>query len=306
MLTVSAPIAGTIQTATESAPTIGTRIKAGRIVFRLLPLLPVPRDLRVTAEAEALSAQSRMEAAKIKVARAERMLQDRVGSQRALEDAHQEQKLAETSLQAAGTKLDQLNRSPLEADVIVPIPAPQDGILRQIYVGTGQVVTSGAALFEIADLDEVWIRVPIYVGDISRVMMNTPVKVQAWNGGRIRPAKPAPALPSADPANSTADLFYQLDNRDMSWRPGEKVSVILSSQGQESRLQVPWSAILLDVHGSAWLYENTAPQTYVRYRVEVDRVLDGTAILVRGPKPGAKVVSTGAAELYGTEFGAGK
>jgi len=69
---------------------------------------------------------------------------------------------------------------------------------------------------------------------------------------------------------------------------------------------VPYSSILYDMYGSAWVYQNTEPQVYVRRRVELNYVLDELAILTRGPAVGARVVSAGAAELFGTEFGVGK
>ena len=305
-LTASAPIAGTAQASPGGLPAVGTRLKAGQPVFRLLPLLPAQRDLRVTVEAEVASAVARLDAAKPKAERADRMLRDQVGSVRAQEDARQELTLAQTALQAARAKLEQINRAPLEADVTVLIPAPRDGILRQVYAAPGQTVASGAPLFEVADLDVVWIRVPVYTGELPQVLPGAPARVRALNGGPASLAQPAQAPPSADPLATTSDLFFQYDNRQMTLRPGEKVSVTLPQRGQERRLQVPWAAILHDIHGGAWVYENTAPQVFVRRRVEVDRVVDSTAILARGPKPGVKVVTAGAAELYGTEFGAGK
>jgi hypothetical protein len=69
---------------------------------------------------------------------------------------------------------------------------------------------------------------------------------------------------------------------------------------------VPYAAVIHDVHGGEWVYENISPQHYVRRRVEVRRVTDSLAVLARGPAQGAKVVVSGAAELFGTEFGAGK
>jgi hypothetical protein len=82
--------------------------------------------------------------------------------------------------------------------------------------------------------------------------------------------------------------------------------VELPLRGRETRLQVPYAAILYDIHGDAWVYENTAPRAFTHRRVELDHVAGATAILTRGPKPGTRVVTAGAAELFGTEFGAGK
>ena len=69
---------------------------------------------------------------------------------------------------------------------------------------------------------------------------------------------------------------------------------------------MPWSAVLYDIHGNAWVYENAAPHTFVRRRVEVRDLGDGIAAVTRGPTAGVRVVSEGAAELFGTEFAAGK
>jgi hypothetical protein len=87
---------------------------------------------------------------------------------------------------------------------------------------------------------------------------------------------------------------------------GQRVGVTLSLRGEEESLVVPWAAVLHDVQGGQWVYENTGPQIFVRRRVQIARVAGAAAVLTSGPKPGAKVVTDGAAELFGTEFGAGK
>ena len=69
---------------------------------------------------------------------------------------------------------------------------------------------------------------------------------------------------------------------------------------------MPASAIVYDYHGGAWIYVKTAPGTFVRQRVEVARTVRTGVVLTRGAEPGAQVVTAGVAELFGTEFGAGK
>ena len=302
-ITVAAPVAGTLSPA-GSAPNPGMRVKAGEPVFRLLPMLPVQRDLRLIAETEVTAAAARVENAKAHSARAERMLHDRVGSVRAQEDAAQELRLAETVLAAARSKLEQLNRAPLDADVTVTVAAPQAGLLRQVYAAAGQAVSAGAPLFEVARFDPLWVRVPVYTGEMARLQHGAAARIAA--GGRAYTAHPIPAPPSADPLAATADLYFSLPNAEGLLRPGERVEVTLAAQGRGERLQAPNSAVLIDVHGGAWVYENTAQHVFVRRRVEVERVEGGMALLARGPAPGARIVTAGAAELFGTEFGAGK
>ena len=71
-------------------------------------------------------------------------------------------------------------------------------------------------------------------------------------------------------------------------------------------LAVPDSAVVYDYQGGAWIYVNTGPHVYVRRRVDVIRTVGRDVVLGRGPAAGARVVTAGVAELFGTEFGAGK
>src|SRR5262249_3802998 len=125
-------------------------------------------------------------------------------------------------------------------------------------------------------------------------------------GYETYPAKPVSAPPSADPIAVTVDLFYEVENKKGVFHPGEKVNVSVPIRGDEESLVVPRSALYIDLHGGEWVYENVAPHKFARRRVLVDRVVGSSAVLASGPQPGAKVVTQGAAELFGKEFGFAK
>jgi hypothetical protein len=73
----------------------------------------------------------------------------------------------------------------------------------------------------------------------------------------------------------------------------------------KQRSVIPYSAVLYDAKGDTWVYVNPEPRTYVRERITVDFIEGDQAVLTKGPPAGSAVVSVGAAELYGTEFGVG-
>lgn len=308
-LVVSAPVAGTVVPAEQSLPQVGTNLKRDQVLLQLTPLLAAERDLQVSVQAEVAAAQTRGEAARARFERAERLLKEQVGSVKAKESAQEELALAETALAAARAKLERLNRTPLAADVKVAIPVPQGGILKKVHVASGQMVAAGSPLFEVERLDTVWIRVPVYVGELAALVRGAAAAVRPLNADSrtsARPAVPVPALLSADAAAATVDLYFALPNADHSLRPGQKVSVTLPLRGEARELSIPSSAVLYDIHGSAWVYEEIAPRKFARRRVEVARVAEGMALVTRGLRPGARVVIAGAAELFGTEFGIGK
>ncbi len=65
---------------------------------------------------------------------------------------------------------------------------------------------------------------------------------------------------------------------------------------------MPYAAIIYDAEGNTYAYTAPEPLTYVRKEIEVDRVDGDSVVLSDGPPAGTKVVTVGAAEVYGTEF----
>ncbi|MDX6378281.1 MAG: hypothetical protein QOE98_2584, partial [Gaiellaceae bacterium] len=68
---------------------------------------------------------------------------------------------------------------------------------------------------------------------------------------------------------------------------------------------VPYAAVIYDPDGKTWVYTSPQPLEFLRAPVEVARI-DGTLVyLSQGPPEGTSVVTTGGAEVYGTEFEVG-
>ena len=68
---------------------------------------------------------------------------------------------------------------------------------------------------------------------------------------------------------------------------------------------VPYSALVYDSNGNAFVYTNPEPLVFIRAAVVVDRIDGEFAVVTEGPEAGTKVASVGGALLWGTEFGVG-
>jgi multidrug efflux pump subunit AcrA (membrane-fusion protein) len=241
------------------------------------------------------------------------VLAGEAGSQRAVDEAQALYDLAKKSNEMALARRDLLEKIAGEAESgtagPIEIESPAAGMLRNVSALPGQNVPAGAALFEIADLSRVWIRVPVYVGDLPEINVQATAQVadltaRAGNGGQS--AAPIPAPPSANAAAGTVDLYYDLPNANSTFRPNQRVGVALPLTTESDSLVVPWSAVLYDIFGGTWVYVETGERTYVRQRVVVRHVASETAVLASGPPAGTKIVTAGAAELFGTETGFSK
>ena len=232
-------------------------------------------ELQVDADGQVAAAKVQLEAAEIALKRAENLLVEKAGSTRAVDDAKAQAETARAAVQAAKAR-------------------------RELM---------GAPFFEAIKQNVLWVRVPVYVGDVEQVQRAAPAQVGVL-GARTNQlhwsAKPVEVPVSASNGSATADLYYELENKNGALRPGQRVAVQLTLQGDDESLVVPYAALIYDIHGGTWVYENTTPHGFTRRRVEVRYMADGEVVLARGPAPGTKIATAGVAELFGTEFGFGK
>ena len=72
------------------------------------------------------------------------------------------------------------------------------------------------------------------------------------------------------------------------------------------RLVIPTTAVVYDPQGASWTYLATGPRTFIRQAIVIENVVGTDAVLATGPPASAEVVTAGAPELLGTEYGVGK
>lgn len=333
---VTASMAGNLAAPVGTPLSAGLPVKAGDTLYQLLPLLsPESRITMVgtlaTAEGSVKTAEKRVDAARVARNRA-KSAADFSGNKAALEAAEEAVKVAEQELDAARVNHAALKKAAGELDKgtasPLPVIAPISGIVRVVSALPGQTVANGAALCEVVDLSEVWVRLPLPVGDADSLLPDAAVSVGRLAGRPVKPvpekplpqATPIPAPPSANLLAGTIDLYYKLSNPKGEFRPGERVGVTVPLNDPETSLTVPWSAVVLDIHGGYWVFEETAPRTFYRRRVVVaytDPTDLKTAVLKYDAedraraiangmpelKAGTRIALTGVQELFGAETG---
>jgi hypothetical protein len=230
-------------------------------------------DLQIQADNRVRQAEVQFEAAKIAFDRAEKMLKAEAGSVRAVDEARAALGVAEAALMTAKSQRELLG---------APVGKP------------------GAA-------DHAWVRVAIFSGEAALLDSKADASIRALTAtGTGQSAKPVVGPPTANAAVNTVDWFYELP-AGTPLRAGERVAVEIPTRDSAAeQLVLPFSAVLHDIHGGQWVYEQTAPHTFTRRRVQVARLAGGDAVLASGPPVGAKIVTDGSAELFGTEFMTGK
>ena len=259
-------------------------------------LVPLPSaDERVKLAAEEVSAEGDLEKARVELEaartafeRAEKLLRDRAGSEKSLEEAKARLETARAGLKASEAKRTFLREA---RGAPRPIRSPIRGTLFELSAAAGQSVPAGFSLGQVESLDPLLVRAPVYVGEAKGIDLKAGAIAGELSGRagaaagseepRVLKARPVDALPSADPETASVDLHFELENPGAVFRPGEKVGVSLrfldearSASAEGESLSLPWAAVLHDIQGGTWVYENTGPRVFVRRRVEVHRVAD--------------------------------
>jgi len=75
----------------------------------------------------------------------------------------------------------------------------------------------------------------------------------------------------------------------------------MTSAGQG--LEAPYSALFYDASGGEWVYISPQPLVFERAGIKVERIEGDKMYLSQGPAAGTKVVTAGAALLFGAENG---
>lgn len=148
-----------------------------------------------------------------------------------------------------------------------------------------------------------WVRVSTFASDLGELDRMAPATIRALGDGPDLVGKPVAGPPTSNALAGTVDLFYALPSTP-DLRIGQRVAVDLPVRGQSRGAMAPAAAVLRDIYGGEWVYVRIAPHTYERRRIEVRSTSGAQVMVARGLETGAQVVTAGAAELFGTEFGA--
>jgi multidrug efflux pump subunit AcrA (membrane-fusion protein) len=278
---VKSPVSGVVSPASDTSVALpGTRLSAGETVFRLASFA----DLMPTKKEQTAAVTTAVFRPAI---------------------------LGHRTRQAL-SQPPQLASEPGESR-FVSVEAPRDSTLLKLLVQPGQVVVAGQSLFEIADLSEVLVRVPLAndLRTLSKMERNQPARVVPL-GSKSDSTRVAAASLTGTPIEAPAGieikelaeaLYYVVKNPDHGLIPGQHVRVErLPIVDETPRKVIPYAALLYDADGSSWTYTNPEPLVFVRHRVSVDHIVNDLAVLSEGPPSGTPVVTVGASELFGAEF----
>src|SRR5262249_54323127 len=175
-VTLTAPVAGYVRAPTAKLgelPVAGRPVEQGKELFRIEPVLTPLEQIQLASLQRGVRNELNKAIASVAMAQSEfdrvqGLKEQGLRGQQDLEQARARLKHAEEDEKAARFKLTLFGedeRGGPARPQPIPIVAPQSGIALQVPVTPGQYVSASAPLVSIADMSELWVRVPVPEAD---------------------------------------------------------------------------------------------------------------------------------------------
>jgi len=168
------------------------------------------------------------------------------------------------------------------------VTAPISGVVLSRDASVGTVAGEGAALYEIANLSDLWVDLHVFGRDAQRLRVGSPVIVTRMSDGVTSETQIERILPSTATASQSTVARARLRNLDGLWRPGSAVKARVIVDQARANLVVPLSALQTS-NGEEVVYVQKG-ETYHRRPVKTGRRDADTVEILAGLKPGEQVV----------------
>jgi len=150
------------------------------------------------------------------------------------------QKLYLLGINSSEIKTIEKNR---DADYYTTIVSPIDGYIFMKNINKGSAFKTGTKLFEIVNLDVIWVEAKVYTSSISQVKSFTNFNVKLDGMTKSVNATAQKLLERINPKEATATLRLRVENRDNSIFPGLYAKVEAQTKA-ENFLTLPRSAVM--------------------------------------------------------------
>ncbi len=282
--TIASEVPGRI---TELAVEEGEAVEAGQL---LIAIDPQKRELEVAdARARLAEASASLDELTRNLARVQKLHEQAIASEQALDKARTELSSARSRVEAARAGLGVAERALRDANV----RAPFAGVVAEREVSRGEYVQVGQALLDVVALDPIEVEFALAERDSARVSegLGVDVRVAPYPGESFRGTVTV-ISPTIDRRTRTLRVKALIDNTDGRLRPGLFATADLGISQREGVLVVPEEAVLLRAEGEIVFVatnddraKRVPIETGTRrdQRIEVTRGLDaGELVIVRG------------------------
>jgi len=270
-------------------------LEAGEITAQLVSARADLRRLKVLLAAQARQGERNRRLVEIGAAPAKDLEQSRAESQ-ALEESIRSQEGVVAGLEARLRRFGKSEAHP-GAPVVTSITAPFAGIVIKAATSPGEVIETGAVLFEVADISRVWVQAEVYEKDLGRIQLGQSaiIRVDTYPDESFA-GKVSYISDALDPRTRTAKVRCEVLNGDVRLKLDMYASVQLPTTFSRQALAVPVGA-LQQLDGKTVVFVERGPAQFEARQISPGKTVNGQVEILSGLREGEKVVTVGAFHL---------
>lgn len=191
-------------------------------------------------------------------------------------------------------QIEQLQNEPFDASSLFEVKAPFNGTIIMRDISVGEDLPEGAAIYEIADLSNLFLNLALFPKDAEAAKIDQEVVFECGPSGRgvARLAKISPVI---DEQNGMIVALAHLDNSEGCYRPGASVYADLITNKETFETCVPKEAVVT-IDETPYVFVVKGNQFELR-EVSLGLKDDTFVHLTSGAMPGEEVVSKNAVLL---------
>jgi len=170
------------------------------------------------------------------------------------------------------------------------IASPSSGFVLNKTAVEGARVTAGEPMFEIANLDRVWVIADVYESELPFVRVGSPATMTlSYIPGKTWSGRVSFIAPTLDPMTRTIKVRVEFDNRDGALKP-DMFADVQVQQPAHNAIVVPASAVLQTGTRSI-IFVVRGDGSFEPREVQIGTASDQFAEVLHGVQPGEKVVT---------------
>lgn len=264
--------------------------------------------MRLEAEKRRLTqaineAQARVEQTKAEYERAQRLYERKAYSLRQLQIAETDYKTNQAILEAADAQKkvfddsSKITSHQITTQTSFSITAPISGTLVAVNKTIGEQVNAGEAIFEIINLDTVWVEAPIFESDLPKLeKLSEAIFTTTANPTKEHVGKIVNIGAVVDEKTRTATVTFAVTNSDKALKVGMQANVRLDASESVDAMLIPKESVL-DHEGKKIVYVLLSGEEFQRREVTLGDSYGEKVAILSGLQAGERVVTQGAYQL---------
>ena len=179
-----------------------------------------------------------------------------------------------------------------EVQKTLTLRSPLRGVVVQKNVSSGQRIMAGDAVYQVADLREVWLEGEVFERDLAAVRLGQAVGAEfGAMPGQPRQGRIVYVSPTVSAETRTTKIRVALPNADLALKPGMYATIHIRGAASGSVLHVPRSAVLVTGQRTLVFVKSTNG-TLTPREVTLGGSTDDRVEVLRGVKAGETVVAS--------------